>query len=78
MHKEVGIVENVSRKWVSTNANPRVSYNGNSGNKGKERPICTHCGNSGHTVDKCYKLHGFPLGFQFKGKNPMANQVSSP
>ena len=51
----------------------------NSGNnfKGKERPLCTHCGKLGHTVDKCYKLHGFPLGFKFKNnKNATAHQVS--
>ena len=46
--------------------------------KGKERPICTHCGKMGHTVDKCYKLHGFPPGFKFKNnKNATAHQVSS-
>ncbi|RVW14405.1 hypothetical protein CK203_090493 [Vitis vinifera] len=28
----------------------------------RERPICTQCGLTGHTVDRCYKLHGFPLG----------------
>ena len=45
--------------------------------KGKERPKCTHCGKLGHTIDKCYKLHGFPLGFKFKGKGAIAHQVSS-
>ncbi|KAL4627572.1 hypothetical protein ACB092_05G174900 [Castanea dentata] len=34
-----------------------------SGGKGKDRPICTNCGKTGHTVDKCYKLNGFPPGF---------------
>lgn len=24
------------------------------------KPICTHCGRTGHTVQKCYKLHGYP------------------
>ena len=48
----------------------------NSGGKGNERPVCTHCGKNGHTVDKCYKLHGFPLGFKFKNKPSMAHQVS--
>jgi hypothetical protein len=27
--------------------------------------MCTHCGLAGHTVDRCYKLHGFPHGFKF-------------
>ncbi|XP_038975420.1 uncharacterized protein LOC120106538 [Phoenix dactylifera] len=44
----------------------------------KERPICSHCGKSGHSRDKCYRLHGFPPGFNFtKGKAPAANQISS-
>ncbi|KAK9997560.1 hypothetical protein SO802_022246 [Lithocarpus litseifolius] len=45
--------------------------------KGKERPLCTHCGKLGHTVDKYYKLHGFPLGYKFKNRNMMAHQVST-
>jgi hypothetical protein len=45
----------------------------------KERPTCTHCGILGHTVEKCYKLHGYPPGYKFtKGRNASssANQVS--
>jgi hypothetical protein len=34
-------------------------------NNRKVRLTCSHCGTFGHTVDKCYKLHGFPLGFKF-------------
>ena len=49
----------------------------NFGGKGKDRPICTHCGKTGHTVGKCYKLHGFPPGFKFKNKLAMAHQISS-
>ena len=41
--------------------------------KGKERPLCTHCGKLGHTVEKCYKLHGFPPGYKFKNRNMMAH-----
>lgn len=43
--------------------------------QGKKRPQGTHCGKLGHTANKCYKLHEFPLGFKFKRKNPMAHQV---
>lgn len=25
-----------------------------------QRPLCTHCGLKGHTIDHCYKLHGYP------------------
>jgi len=33
----------------------------------------------GHTIEKCYRIHGFPLGFQFTQTKPInisfANQV---
>ena len=54
-------------------------YSGNKGGPKKERPLCTHCNMLGHTVDKCYKLHGYPPGYKHKGKpNFNANQVSYP
>ncbi|XP_022878639.1 uncharacterized protein LOC111396434 [Olea europaea var. sylvestris] len=34
----------------------------------KERPMCTYCGIAGHSVDKCYKLHGYPPGYKMKQK----------
>lgn len=47
----------------------------------KERPTCSHCGFTGHTVDKCYKLHGYPLGYQPRIKSSTsarsAHHVSS-
>ncbi|XP_015965644.1 uncharacterized protein LOC107489411 [Arachis duranensis] len=30
------------------------------GQKGRSRVQCTHCGKTGHTVNVCYKKHGFP------------------
>ncbi|KAG7533570.1 Transcription factor MADS-box [Arabidopsis thaliana x Arabidopsis arenosa] len=27
-----------------------------------QRPYCTHCGRSGHTIQKCYRIHGYPPG----------------
>ncbi|KAK0581916.1 hypothetical protein LWI29_019529 [Acer saccharum] len=41
----------------------------------KERPICTHCGYPGHTIEKCYKLHGYPPGYKPKQRNSSSNQV---
>ncbi|KAG7994838.1 hypothetical protein I3843_01G078600, partial [Carya illinoinensis] len=26
----------------------------------KDQPYCTHYGLSGHTIDKCYKIHEYP------------------
>ena len=38
--------------------------------KGKwEHPQCVHCGFQGHTIDKCYKLHGYPPGYKSRSKN---------
>ena len=44
--------------------------------KGKELPICSHCGVVGHTVDKCYKIHGYPSRYKPKSRNAQVNQVS--
>ena len=61
-----------------------VSSNRFNGNKSsyvrKDRPICSYCGIAGHTVEKCYRIHGFPPGYKFnRGKNApsSANQVSN-
>ncbi|CAA7015851.1 unnamed protein product [Microthlaspi erraticum] len=32
------------------------------------RPICSHCGYNGHTIETCYKIHGYPIGFKHKSK----------
>ena len=50
-------------------------FNQRGKNKGKGRPICSHCGKLGHFMEKCYKLVGFPPGYKQKGKIPGANQV---
>ncbi|KAL5547823.1 hypothetical protein UlMin_003054 [Ulmus minor] len=48
-------------------------------NRQSEKPTCSHCGYAGHTIDKCYKLHGYPPGFRFKnGTTPTnVNRFSS-
>ena len=54
-----------------------VNFRPNAGNKNserKERPLCSHCGITGHTVEKCYRLHGFPPGYKPRAR-PFANQV---
>lgn len=52
----------------------------NSGYRGQNRKqlFCDHCKMNGHTVHKCYKLHGFPPGHKFyKGKKVAANVTQS-
>ena len=70
-------------KGSNVNSNPNfLGFFGNSGasggknSKGRDRPICTHCGKLGHVMEKCFKLYGFPPGFKPKGKNFMVNQVN--
>ncbi|XP_073138009.1 uncharacterized protein [Henckelia pumila] len=47
------------------------------------RPYCTACKAQGHTVDTCYKIHGYPPGFKHhnstsnRASNSSVNQVST-
>lgn len=50
-------------KHEALNATPRLHKQ-----QRKDRPFCTHCKAHGHTMEKCYKLHGFPPGFRHKHK----------
>ncbi|XP_042954528.1 uncharacterized protein LOC122290924 [Carya illinoinensis] len=47
----------------------------------KDKVICNHCGYISDTVDKCYKIHGYPPGWK-SNKNKLSvsgavNQVSA-
>ena len=70
-----------SNTYIESTALAVKGYNstsfffGGKNSKGKDRPVCTHCGKLRHTVEKCFKLHGFPPGFKLKGKTSMVNQV---
>ncbi|KAL5570946.1 hypothetical protein UlMin_020543 [Ulmus minor] len=44
------------------------SSNYNSYKGKKDKPYCTHCGMLGHTIEKCYKVHGYLPGYKPKGK----------
>ncbi|XP_062086085.1 uncharacterized protein LOC133792185 [Humulus lupulus] len=34
----------------------------------RPKVVCSHCGITGHTINKCYKLHGYPPGHKLHGK----------
>lgn len=38
-----------------------------------QRPFCSHCNIRGHTVDKCYKLHGYPPRYKFRNSENDVN-----
>lgn len=42
--------------------------------KSKTRPVCTHCGLLEHTIECCYKLHGYLSGYKNQGQR---NSTSS-
>uniref|UniRef100_A0A803Q475 Retrotransposon Copia-like N-terminal domain-containing protein n=1 Tax=Cannabis sativa TaxID=3483 RepID=A0A803Q475_CANSA len=47
------------------NAPPKSESQGNKNHQPrKNRPFCTHCNIHGHTIEKCYKIHGYPPGFK--------------
>ena len=70
-------------KKNSPDAYKSGNYNaGNYKGQKKERPFCTHCNYPGHTVEKCYKLHGYPPGYKSnaarsKSTNTAVAQVSN-
>ncbi|XP_024014198.1 uncharacterized protein LOC112088164 [Eutrema salsugineum] len=55
------IVSNPTAFQVQTSANPDQSHALLS-HGGPQKPKCSHCHKTGHTADKCYKLHGYPPG----------------
>ncbi|XP_057453465.1 uncharacterized protein LOC130745298 [Lotus japonicus] len=60
------------------NRNSQSNYGGcqsSSGNNRYSSKKCSYCGKMGHTVEDCYKKHGFPPGFKFK--NPKYAQRSA-
>ncbi|KAL6348504.1 hypothetical protein AAG906_009964 [Vitis piasezkii] len=66
----------VHHSWHIPLSDPLVNSNSK-----RNRPLYSHCGIQGHTIDKCYKLHDYPPGYKFKPKpgtsNPQINQAIS-
>ena len=61
--------------YANSKVNNASNANWSKGNNKKKRPLCTHRNMLGHTIDKWYKLHGYPPRYKQKGKSN-ANQVS--
>ncbi|KAG7574150.1 Integrase catalytic core [Arabidopsis suecica] len=62
---------------VSASDSIQPSVNATYNNAKPQKIICTHCGYTGHTIDRCYKIHGYPLGFKHKHKNQSEKGSSS-
>nr|GEW24062.1 ribonuclease H-like domain-containing protein [Tanacetum cinerariifolium] len=74
----VGNMNNAQRSQTY-NSNSRPSKNRPSSNRNR-RPnggsslLCEHCGFNGHTIDKCFKLIGYPADFKKRNNNSNNNQ----
>ncbi|KAA8536734.1 hypothetical protein F0562_029212 [Nyssa sinensis] len=70
----------VAKSGGSGSQNSQNSNSSASKNQKRDRPYCTHCKILGHTVDRCYKIHGYPPGYKFRSNNnsnAAAYQVST-
>lgn len=56
-------VQSSNFKGNSSGNDTSRNYNRN------QKLVCSHCQRIGHTIDKCYRLHGFPPGHKFHSKN---------
>jgi len=52
-------------------------YERESYGRGSISKVCSHCGKTGHTIDTCYRKHGFPPHFKFKYQNHHQNYVTA-
>lgn len=52
--------------------------NAASSNVGQGKLLCSHCGRTNHTVDRCFSLHGFPQSFGRGRGKPGSKDFSNP
>ncbi|XP_056846471.1 uncharacterized protein LOC130497579 [Raphanus sativus] len=72
-------VHNASAFHVSAPApvSPQINVAQSGFQPKQTRPVCAHCGYNGHTVDTCYKIHGYPASFKHKTKPSTEKQSSN-
>ncbi|KAK4278257.1 hypothetical protein QN277_016124 [Acacia crassicarpa] len=69
----IGITEpNICFTRTDSSSKPAYQPKSNTSNK-----MCTFCGKPRHTVETCYKKHGFPPGYKFRNKASVNNVVTS-
>ncbi|XP_035547456.1 uncharacterized protein LOC118348955 [Juglans regia] len=60
-----GIVDTVAFMSKVQDSNTEMrKFNSGKQQTRREKLYCTHCGMNNHTMDKCYKIHGYPPGFK--------------
>lgn len=73
-HNSRGLA-NTRGAFYSRGANRGASTTNRFSNKPRDRPFCTVCQMHGHTIDTCYKIHGYPPGYQ---PRPKPSPISQP
>ncbi|GAB4848580.1 hypothetical protein Ancab_040146 [Ancistrocladus abbreviatus] len=71
------VISNESSALAATHSQKKFQYRqdsnqgtGMNSNTKRSNLQCAHCKMTGHTMEKCYKLHGYPPGHKlYKGKN---------
>ncbi|CAA7043502.1 unnamed protein product [Microthlaspi erraticum] len=43
----------------------------------QNKPLCSYCGYTGHTVETCFKIHGYPPGFKHKYQKNAPEKTTS-
>jgi len=67
--KTIAAINTITCSFCGKNAHTD-NKNGFSSNKNNSnKKTCTHCGKFEHTVDVCYKKHGYPPGHFVRWKN---------
>ncbi|XP_075643351.1 uncharacterized protein LOC142614677 [Castanea sativa] len=79
--RECSVEKNLDPHMESTTLVTKVSSstgnNNNKNSKGKNNSTGNHCGMMSHTVEKCYKIYGYPPSFKPKGnKSTVVHQVN--
>ncbi|XP_025608274.1 uncharacterized protein [Arachis hypogaea] len=81
-HRAIGASLNSASQnqvaFLARNQQPPQSQGRCRGMVKKDRPLCSYCEILGHTINKCYKIHGYPPNFG-KGRNmkPSVHHVST-
>jgi len=70
-----------SSSFIAKNG-PRSFSTNFKGQKGtydnkKSNLVCRYCKKTGHSIEKCYKIHGFPADFTFTKSKKFHNSVKS-
>ncbi|XP_021631768.1 uncharacterized protein LOC110629163 [Manihot esculenta] len=73
--ENVKVFVNAKASNLEGNSQRAISFNQSQNrnafyrNPSSNAKVCTYCGKQRHTVDTCYKKHGFPPGFKFRNSS---------